>query len=93
MSFTNKGGRSSVVSATHYVVKAGKHTTAGGDANEAITATGVVATDIAILTVQTVNGTPRSIVSAVPATDAINVVMSGDPSNDHIISWMVLRAA
>ena len=91
--YTNKGGRSNVVSASHYIVKAGKFTTAGGDANESITAAGVVATDIAIVTLQTAGGTPRTVLTAIPATDAINVVMSGDPSTDHILSYVVLRAA
>lgn len=78
---------------SHRVVAAGKFTTLGGDASEAITATGALSTDIAIVTVQTAGGTPRSIVSAVPAANAVNVTLSGDPSTDHILSWVVLRAS
>lgn len=79
--------------ATGYVcILAGKHTTAGGDANEAITATGAVATDIALVTMQTQGTGSRTILSAVPATDAINVVLSGDPSTNHIIAWAIFRA-
>ncbi len=78
---------------THRVIAAGSFTTAGGDASESITASGVLGTDIAIVVVKTAGVTPRSIVAAAAGTDAIAVTMSGDPSTDHVLSWMVLRAA
>ncbi len=77
---------------SHIVVYAGKFTTVGGDAAEAISVPGVVAGDVALVTVQTLGTGSRTITAAIPATDAINVTMSGDPSNDHILSYMVLRA-
>ena len=81
------------IAPSHVVKYAGKFTTLGGDANEAISVAGVAATDVVLVTVQTAGGTPRTIVSAIPATNAINVVMSGDPSTDHILSYVVFRAA
>lgn len=91
--YGNKGGRATVGSATYYVVAAGSFTTAGGDANEAITVTGATSADLAIVVLKTAGGTPRTIVTAAAATGAINVVMSGDPSTDHVLTYMLLRAA
>jgi hypothetical protein len=80
------------VTGSHRVLAAGKHTSVGGDAVEAITVTGVAATDVVLVTLQTEGVTPRSIVKAVPSTNTITVTMSGDPSTDHIIAYQVLRA-
>jgi hypothetical protein len=81
------------VAPSHVVKFAGKFTTVGGDANESIAAAGVVAGDIALVSLQTAGAVARTILSAIPATDAINLVFSGDPAADHIVSYMVLRAA
>lgn len=81
------------VAPSHVVKYASTFTTAGGDADESISVPGVLGTDIAIVTVKTAGGTPRSIVAAAAGTDAIAVVMSGDPSTDHVLQYMVLRAA
>lgn len=53
---------------------------------------GVLATDKVFVTIRTVGGTPRTIVSAVPAADQITVTFSGDPSTDHRIDYMVVRS-
>lgn len=84
---------SSGITYTHRVVAAGTFTTAGGDANEAITATGALGTDLAFVQLRTVGATPRTILTAVAATNAINLVFSGDPSTDHVVCWQLLRAA
>jgi len=77
-----------------YVVKyGGTFTTAGGDAAEAIAVAGVAATDVVMVSVKTAGATPRSIVAATAATNAINVTMSGDPSTDHVLQYVVYRAA
>ncbi len=78
---------------SHVVKYAGKFTTLGGDATEVITVTGLAATDVVHVTVQTAGGTPRSIVASVLTTNTITVTMSGDPSTDHILAYSVLRAA
>lgn len=78
--------------ATHKVVKAGNFTTAGGDANESISLTGALATDIAFVVLKTAGAVPRTILTSAAATNAINVVLSGDPSTDHVLSYQLLRA-
>jgi hypothetical protein len=78
---------------THVVKAAGTHTTAGGDASESITAAAVVSTDIVVVTVKTAGATPRSVVAAAAGTGSIAVTMSGDPSTDHVLQYVVYRAA
>lgn len=80
------------VAPSHVLKFAGKHTTVSG-ATQTITVTGVASTDIVHVTLQTVGGVPRTITTAAPTTNTITVVMSGDPSTDHILSYSVLRAA
>lgn len=80
------------VDASHNVLFAGKFTTLGGDANEQISVAGVLATDIVMVSLQDKGVTPRTILTAKAATDAINLVFSGDPSTDHIVCYEVLRA-
>lgn len=74
------------------IIASGQFTTAGGDATETITATGAVATDVAIVTLHTAGATPRTVDSAVAATDAITVTLSGDPSTDHVLNYVLVRA-
>lgn len=81
------------VSPSHVVKYAGTFTTLGGDASESITVAGAAATDIVAVTVKTVGATPRSIVASAAALNAINVTLSGDPSTDHVLQYVVLRAA
>lgn len=81
------------VAPSHVVKYAGTFTTAGGDASETITVTGAAATDIVCVTVKTAGVSPRSIVASTAATNAINITMSGDPSTDHVLQYVVLRAA
>lgn len=81
------------IAPSHVVKFAGSFTTAGGDADESITVTGAAATDIAIVTLHTKGATPRTILTAQAATDAINLVFSGDPSTDHVVKYLVLTAA
>jgi hypothetical protein len=74
------------------VIATGKFTTVGGDATESITVTGALSTDTAIVTINTVGSTPRTVTSAVGATDAITVTLSGDPSTDHVLNYVLLRS-
>lgn len=74
------------------VIASGVHTSAGGDATESITVTGAASGDIAIVTLKTAGATPRTITTAVATTDAITVTMSGDPSTDHVLQYIVVRA-
>lgn len=81
------------VTFSHRVFAAGSFTTAGGDANESITVAGALSSDLAFVVLQVAGLTPRTVLSSVSATGAINVVMSGDPSTDHVLSYQLLRAS
>lgn len=61
-------------------------------ATQTISVPGVVSTDIVFAELKTVGATPRTILTRASGTNAITVVMSGDPSTDHVISYQVLRA-
>lgn len=73
------------------LVAGGTFNTVGGDALEAISAPGVLATDLAMVIVSTQGATPRAVIAAAAAADAINVVLDGDPAADHVLTYMVFR--
>jgi hypothetical protein len=81
------------IAPSHVVKFAGEFTTVGGDADESITVTGALATDLAFVVLKTPGSTPRTVLNAEAATDAIEVEFSGDPSTDHVVTYQVLRAA
>ena len=74
-------------------VTAGEATTVGGAAAEAITVTGLATTDLVFVTIKTTGATPRTIVKATPTLNTLTVTFSDDPSNDHVVHYMALRAA
>lgn len=74
------------------VIAGGLFTTVGGDATETITATGALATDTVVVTINTKGAVARTMVAAVGATDSITVTLSGDPSTDHVLNYLVFRA-
>lgn len=76
------------------VVKFGaQYTTVGGAAAEAITVSGVAATDLAFVQVVD-NGTGNvTVLQAVCTTNTLTVTFSGNPGNDTIINYQILRAA
>lgn len=76
---------------SHYIAYAGKHTTVGGAAAEAVTITGAKATDIPIVVYNTTNDTD-SILKVVMSDDTMTVTCSADPSTVHAFSYMILRA-
>ena len=73
-------------------VAAAEFTTVGGSATQTITVPGVLASDIVIASLAAQGGTPRTILTAATTADTITVVMSGDPSATHVISYAVFRA-
>lgn len=81
------------ITPSHVVKYAGSFTTLGGDDTETITVTGALATDVIAVTLCVKGATPRTILTAIPSTNTITVVFSGDPSNDHILNYTLLRAA
>lgn len=76
---------------SHYVAYAGVHTTVGGAAAEAITVTGALATDVAIVHYAGTNDTD-TIKKAVVTANTLTVTMSADPSTAHKLAYMILRA-
>ena len=81
------------ITPSHIVVYAGEFTTVGGDTDETISVSGVVATDLVHVTLHTAGATPVTIIDAAAGTDQIDVDMSADPSTDHVLTYSVLRAA
>jgi len=76
---------------SHYIAYAGVHTTVGGAAAEAITVTGALATDVAIVCYNTTDDTD-SILKCVLTADTLTVTASADPSTAHKFAYMILRA-
>ena len=72
------------------IVAAGTHTTVGGAAAEAITISGVLATDLAFATYGATNDTD-TIAKAVCTANTLTVTMSADPSTAHSIHYMIIR--
>jgi hypothetical protein len=73
------------------LVYAAQVTTAGGAVLEAVSVTGVLATDLVLVNIKAKGATPRTIVQAAGATNLVNVTFSGDPSTDHVIQYFVFR--
>lgn len=81
------------VAPSHVIKYGARYTTIGGNAAEAITLSGVASTDLVF--VRLVNdGTANVTISGwAPTTDTLTVTFSGDPGNDAIIDYIVIRAA
>lgn len=81
------------ITPSHVVKFAANYTTVGGAAAEAITVTGAAATDVPLVTLQD-NGTGNvTIASVAVTTNTLTVTFSGDPGDDTVISYALLRAA
>jgi hypothetical protein len=80
--------------ALYGVVLAGSHTTTGGAAAEDIEVTGMLATDIPIVTVQDDGTNNRTLLASKAKAGGGNIscTFSGDPGNDLIVNYIVLRA-
>lgn len=72
------------------IVAAGSHTTVGGAAAEAITVTGALAGDIALVVYGGTDDTDV-IRQAVVTADTLTVTCSADPLVAHIIHYVILR--
>jgi len=71
---------------------AGTFATVAGSANQSIPVPGCLASDVAIVILQTQGAGAKVVISADSQADAIAVKMSGDPSTDHVLSYVVFRA-
>lgn len=67
------------------------HTTVGGAAAEDVAISGVLPTDVVVVTLHTAGSTPRTISKAVAGTDEVTITFSGDPAADHIVNILVSR--
>jgi butyrate kinase len=83
---------SSAATASHVIKYAGQPTTAGGAAAEAITVTGALATDYAFVQMVDDGTNNVTIVDAVVTADTLTVTFSGDPGNDAVINYQIIRA-
>ncbi len=77
---------------SHYVAYAGYDTTHGASATQAKTVTGVLATDVVISVPQDAAIDNVSMLKVVLTADTITWTFSADPTNDHEVNYMVLRA-
>lgn len=75
----------------YYTVVQGLWTPTGGSATQDLIITGVLASDYPIVQMKAVGATPRTIVSATTLANTLRVVFSGDPSNDHTVTYEILR--
>ena len=82
----------SAIQSSHVVKFAANRTTVGGAAAEAITVTGALITDIPFVTLQN-DGTGNVTIASVALTaNTLTITFSGDPGNDAIVSYQILRA-
>lgn len=72
-------------------VVGGVVTTAGGNPTETLTVSGVTTSDIAIISIKTQGATPVTILRHATVTGGIEVTFSSDPSNDHVLNYLIFR--
>jgi hypothetical protein len=79
---------------SHVVKFAGTHTsTADAGGVNAVTVTGVAATDIVIATLKAAGSTPRTLTMVAATENTLTFTFNDDPSTDHEVYYVVLRAA
>ena len=83
----------SAITPSHIVVYAGEVTTAGGDAAESETVTGVLATDLVVGSILTEGASPVTLDRIACSANAVVSTWSADPSTDHVYTYIVYRAA
>ena len=77
--------------ALKYTVACGEHTTEGGDATEEILVDGMKSTDTAVVSLRKPGASPVTMSEYEVQDGKIVVTMSGDPSTDHELSFIVCR--
>jgi len=81
------------ITPSHVVKFAGQPTTVGGAAAEAFAVAGVLVTDLAFVQVVNDGTNNRTVLQAVCTADTLTVTFSGDPGNDLVFNYQILRAA
>lgn len=77
---------------SHYIAYCGEHTTVGGAAAEALTVTGILATDIVISCFSAADDNDCFIESVIASADTITWDFTQDPVTEHKLIYAVLRA-
>jgi hypothetical protein len=91
-SAVEKSMLAATVRPSHMIVYAAEQTTAGSSATEAFTISGVLATDLAFVTLVDDGTGNVSILSVATTTDTLTVIFSADPQNDTIFTYQIVRA-
>lgn len=78
---------------SHFVKFAARYTTVGGAAAEAIAVAGLLSTDLVFVRIVDDGTLNRTLVGWTAAANVLTVTFSGNPGNDEIIEYFVLRAA
>lgn len=73
------------------IVSAGNFSTLSGSATQTIAISGALSTDLAFVVLHVAGATPRTVLTASAASGHVTVVMSGDPSTDHVLSYQLVR--
>lgn len=81
------------IAPSHIVKYAARYTTTGGAAAEAITLTGALAADLSFVRLVDDGTNNVTISSWAMSAGTLTVTFSGDPGNDAVIEYQVLRAA
>lgn len=84
-------GGAEAVAPVASIIFTGEFTTVGGDTDETIPIAGLLATDIVMATIKTAGAVPVTIEDVTASAGQIDLDMSADPSNDHVISYQVSR--
>lgn len=74
------------------VAAASAVTTVGGAAQEDVTVSGLASGDIAVVSILDDGTNNVTIASVAVTTDTLSITFSGDPGNDAIVSYIVVRA-
>lgn len=75
----------------NYILYAGSKVTASNSTLNITGLTGVLTTDISIVTLQVKGVTPVTILTNVTVANGITVVFSGNPLTDHTVNYVVIR--
>lgn len=78
--------------ASHKIVAAGNLTTVGGAASEVFAISGLLASDIVMLSLKT-NAANREIRAQVVASNSLTIRFEADPGAGVVVSYSVIRAA
>ena len=71
------------------IFTAGTFTTSGGDSTETVSITGVKSGMKCIAQVSTEGAIPVSVQSSICSENTVTIKLSGDPSTDHTITYMI----